>query len=474
MSAGDRLCLAYVLSRIGGDDGVSLEAMHWMRILSGAGFAIQVITGRVEASEAWAALSARDGIDVTVIAQADPDPLDERNQREFRRLFDDGCVDDDYRQRVGAIGEALGRTLDEVQAQVIIAENFTLPWYHSSLGLALAELIADRGLAAISRGHDFPHDRPIYRWHEMSAPVRQVAEAIYLRTPRVAHVAINTRDRDTYYRQMGIAEVAVIPNAVDVEAPTFAPLSPDRARAVRHALLGRRAGDSIALCPVRPVARKRLDVALELIRRLGLDSQAPPVSLLVSHDTKDAPPAVLEPLRAAAQGAGVNLVFASERMAAQGSEVPSVDVWDCYQVADFALYFSDFEGFGNALLECLACRLPVFVNEYEIYRRDIGPVGFDLPSLSIPGTFTYDDFVAHGLSVFGRPSLVGDLSSQLDGMVDQLKALVAAKPSGQPLPVGGRRDQVERHRALVAAHFSYPVVERRLLSLIDQVMSPPV
>ncbi len=474
MSSGDRCCLAYVVSRIGGDDGVSLEAMHWMRILSRAGFSIQVITGRVEASEAWAALSAREGIDVTVIAQADPDPLDERNLDEFRRLFDDGCVDDEYRNRVRAIREALGRQLDSVGAQLLVAENFTLPWYHSSLGLAVAGVIADRGLPAISRGHDFPHDRPMYRWQEMSAPVRQVAQAIYLRSPRIAHVAINTRDRDSYYRDLGVTAVSVIPNVVDVAAPAFAPLAPDRATALRRALLGQRADDTIALCPVRPVARKRLDVAVELIRRVSRQREAPSLSLLVSHDTKDAPAAVLDPLRRAAKDAGVNLVFASEQLAVHSAEASSVDVWDCYRIADFALYFSDFEGFGNALLECLACRLPLFVNEYEVYRRDIAPLGFELPSLSIPATSSYDDFVAHGLSVFGRRSLVGTLPQQLDDMAAQIKALVAIKPPGQPLPAGPQRDQVDHNLALVAAHFSYPVVERRLLSLIDQLMKQPV
>ncbi len=473
MSAGDPRCLAYVVSRIGGDDGVSLEAMHWMRILLRAGFTIQVITGRIESSEAWAHLSATDGIDVTVIGEADPDPQDERNEREFRRLFEEGCVDDEYRARVGRIRQALVEVLDRTGSRVLVAENFTLPWYHSSLGLAVAELIADRGIAAISRGHDFPHDRPLYRWHEMSEPVRRVVQAIYLRSPRVAHVAINTRDRDTYYRDMGIADVTVIPNAVDVEAPAFAPLSPDRAAELRRVLLGQRAGDYIALCPVRPVPRKRLDVAVELVRRVGLSVEAPSLSLLVSHDTKDAPPAVLDPLRTAAEGAGVNLVFASERLAAQGSEAPSVDVWDCYRVADLAFYFSDFEGFGNALLECMACRLPLFINAYEIYRRDIGPVGFELPSLSIPAAFTYDHFVAEGLSVFAHQPLVGALPRQLDSMVDQVQALVAAKQPGQPLPAGPLRDQIDHHLALVTAHFSYPVVERRLLSLIDRVMQEP-
>lgn len=470
MSRADRPCLTYVLSRIGGDDGVSLEAMHWMRILLRAGFTLQVVAGRVDPSEAWAQLSACAGIDVAIVAEADPDPSAERSQREFRRLFEQDQVDDDFGARVHSIRETLASVLDRTQSPLLVVENFTLPWHHASLGQALAELIRERGLAAISRGHDFPQDRPAYRWHELSEPVRAVAQAMAIRSERVAHIAINTRDRDTYYRDLGLDDVTVIPNAVDVDAPVFAPLAPVRIAAVRRQLLGERAGDYLALCPVRPVARKRVDVAVELVRRAAQTAGAAPLSLVVTHDTKDAPAAVLDPLRAAAAKASVHLVFAVEQLGvARPGELP-FDVWDLYRAADLALYFSDFEGFGNALLECVAARLPLFVNEYEIYRRDIKPVGLDLPSLSIPPVFTYERFVAEGQAIYERRALVGALPAELDGLVEQVQAVMAAKAPGAPLPAGALRDRIERNLALVRDHFSYAVVERRLVSLIDRLL----
>jgi len=470
LSRPDRPCLTYVVSRIGGDDGVSLEAMHWMRILLRAGFTLQVVTGRVEPSQAWDRLAAHEAIDVVVLAEADPDPGAERSQREFRCLFEQDQVDDDFCARVRRIREALASVLDRTQSPLLVVENFTLPWHHASLGQALAELIQERGLAAISRGHDFPQDRPAYRWQELGEPVRAVAQAMAIRSERVAHVAINTRDRDTYYRDLGLGDVTVIPNAVDMDAPVFAPMAPERIAAVRRQLLGDRAGDYLALCPVRPVARKRVDVAVELVRRVAQTSGAAPLSLVVTHDTKDAPAAVLDPLRAAAASASVHLVFAVEQLDAKRPGELPFDVWDLYRAADLALYFSDFEGFGNALLECVAARLPLFVNEYEIYRRDIASVGFDLPSLSIPPAFTYDRFVAEGLAVYERRALVGALPAELDGLAEQVQAVMAAKAPGAPLPAGALRARTERNLALVHDHFSYAVVERRLVSVIDRLL----
>ena len=41
-------------------------------------------------------------------------------------------------------------------------------------------------------------------------------------------------------------------------------------------------------------------------------------------------------------------------------------------------YPSTYEGFGNAFLEAIYHRKPIFCNRYAIYRTDIEPCGFDV------------------------------------------------------------------------------------------------
>ena len=43
-------------------------------------------------------------------------------------------------------------------------------------------------------------------------------------------------------------------------------------------------------------------------------------------------------------------------------------------------YFSEVEGYGNNLLEMISFGLPVVINRYPIYKKDIAPLGFRLPS----------------------------------------------------------------------------------------------
>lgn len=46
-----------------------------------------------------------------------------------------------------------------------------------------------------------------------------------------------------------------------------------------------------------------------------------------------------------------------------------------------ATYFSEIEGFGNNLLEVITSGLPAVINRYDVYKTDIEPLGFKLPSI---------------------------------------------------------------------------------------------
>ena len=104
---------------------------------------------------------------------------------------------------------------------------------------------------------------------------------------------------------------------------------------------------------------------------------------MVSHDAGDEGQDYLHALTELAQEYGVDIRFFANRI----GEVRQYDregkkiytLWDLYPHADLVTYFSLYEGFGNALLEALYFRIPVLVNRYSIFARDIEPRGFRLP-----------------------------------------------------------------------------------------------
>jgi len=54
---------------------------------------------------------------------------------------------------------------------------------------------------------------------------------------------------------------------------------------------------------------------------------------------------------------------------------------DFYTLADFVLYPTCWEGFGNQLLEAFAAELPAVVFEYPVFKEDIAPKGVRVVSL---------------------------------------------------------------------------------------------
>ena len=73
-------------------------------------------------------------------------------------------------------------------------------------------------------------------------------------------------------------------------------------------------------------------------------------------------------------------------------------IWDVYPHADLIAYPSTYEGFGNAFLEAVYYRKPIFCNRYTIFRTDIEPYGFDC--IVMDGYLTDDvvDRVRHVLT----------------------------------------------------------------------------
>ena len=63
-------------------------------------------------------------------------------------------------------------------------------------------------------------------------------------------------------------------------------------------------------------------------------------------------------------------------------------LWEAYQAADLVTFPSLYEGFGNALIEAIYLKKPIFINRYKVFVDDIEPHGFDL--IKMDGKLTND------------------------------------------------------------------------------------
>jgi len=191
-------------------------------------------------------------------------------------------------------------------------------------------------------------------------------------------------------------------------------------------------GDFLVLQPTRVVPRKGIEQSIELIRRLN----DPRFKLVISHGEGDEGESYSRRVREYAEMLGVPVIFAHGRIrshrgrTADGKKVYSV--WDAYQVADLVTYPSTYEGFGNAFLEAVYFRKPIFCNRYAIYRTDIEPCGFR--TVCMEGFLTQD-------------------------VVDEVLYVLQDR---------AYREQMVEHNYQVARRlFSYERVERELRSMLE-------
>jgi glycosyltransferase involved in cell wall biosynthesis len=293
------------------------------------------------------------------------------------------------------------------------------------LGLALHDVIEESGIRTIAHHHDFYWERERFKG---SAVRPWLDEAFPADLPSITHVVINSAARRSLFERRGISST-VIPNVMN-----FSSSLPNRDSYTDdlRAAIGLQEKDRLILQPTRVVPRKGIELAIELLSRIG----DPRNKLVISHDSGDEGHEYLEQLSALAKEKEVDLRMIADRITttrgqnAKGEKCYTLG--DLYPVADFVTFPSLYEGFGNALLEAIEFGKPVLVNRYPVFKDDIEPLGFDL--IIIDGLITGETVAA--------------VQSCLEGEFDG-----------------------SENRRLAAKHFGYEILRGRLSQLIQNLQS---
>jgi glycosyltransferase involved in cell wall biosynthesis len=164
-----------------------------------------------------------------------------------------------------------------------------------------------------------------------------------------------------------------VPNVFDFDQPLPEGSEAD-ARRLRTEL-GVAAGGLLFVQPTRVVPRKGIELAIEMVARLGHPNSA----LLITSPAGDEGHDYLEKLLDLAAQLDVDVLYQPGRfypgMTAK-PESPAHELADGYIAADVITYPSFYEGFGNALIESVFFRKLIVVNRYSVYEADIRPLGF--------------------------------------------------------------------------------------------------
>ncbi len=180
--------------------------------------------------------------------------------------------------------------------------------------------------------------------------------------------------------------------------------------------------------------RKWIERAVELVSLMDLERPR----VVVSHEAGDEGDLYAQRVAQYAERLGVEVIYAGDRVGCARSFKTTCDskytIEDAYHNADLVTYPSGYEGFGNAFLEAIYFKKPIVVNRYSIFVEDIEPCGFEV--------IAFESFVTSEL-------------------VDRIKSF---------LNPGNLGWVVEKNYELGRRNFSYEVLERRLLPLVESFM----
>lgn len=359
--------IGFVGTRFHGTDGVSLETAKWAAILQEQHHQCYWMGGLLDTP-------AAQSFCVPLAFFADPEVAAVQ-----RQLFGTTTRSRAVSQEIYSIKERLVDSLYEFVErfgiEVLVPQNALAIPMHVPLGLAITEFIAETGMPTIAHHHDFSWERERFTLNSINDHLQA---AFPPALPRIEHVVINSMAQKELARRYALPST-VIPNILNFEEP--APAVDEYSADVRSEIR-LTAEDLLILQPTRVVARKGIEHAIELVRRLN----DPRAKLVISHPAGDEGNDYMQLLQERIHDAGIDVRFIADRVGevrgrnAAGQKVYTL--YDIYPHADLVTYPSYYEGFGNAFLEAIYFRKPVVVNTYAVYARDIAPLGFKTIEMS--------------------------------------------------------------------------------------------
>jgi len=239
------------------------------------------------------------------------------------------------------------------------------------MGIAVHNFIKSSRIKTITHDHDFAWERGT-RYQTRFESVRNIINRCFpINDNKVYHAVINTNAK-IQLKNRGINQVLNVPNVMDFNE-TFG--IKDSYNKTLLADIGLDNGDIPLFQITRIVKRKGIDTAIKMIKQLN-DKK---IKLVITGGARDDEnQECYNELVTLAKELDVTdqIVYASNKIKSFRSP-GKYTLSDAYAHATSCTYFSTYEGFGNAFVECVLAKKPIFVNNYRpIYWEDIGSKGF--------------------------------------------------------------------------------------------------
>ena len=366
--------IGIIIGRLGDVDGVALETEKWIHVLQRMGHEVYVLAGRFRGHR----IDPERETQLPILSFFSPECEWEQNRAFF-------FPPDDPDELLSTLNNNAHHVSTEIfswalrnKLDVLVSENASALPCHLSMGLGIKMAVEKMDIPVVTHDHDYAWERGA-RYHSPFPEIQKlIGDTFPLRVaPKVRHAVINSAAKSELKSRFDI-DAEVVPNVMNFDMPFGVP------DAYNDDLLQQIGFDheDIAIFQItRIVERKGIEVAIDLIDRLD-DSR---IKLVITgsaadDDRKGYYRRLVE--RVEELGLAGRVHFAYHRMLSDrgrttdGRKIYSLS--DAYANAVACTYFSTYEGFGNAFVEAVLARRPLFVNNYKpVFWPDIGSKGFE-------------------------------------------------------------------------------------------------
>jgi glycosyltransferase involved in cell wall biosynthesis len=361
-----------------GTDGVSLEMKKRRSLLEEMGHQVAICSAYGWAEYPLPAL------------EFDSDEA----RKMMRNLFDtmtdfpgEDALKSAFKQSADALKEGLGKAIREFSPDALFVHNILCLPIHPAATVALTELLRETGIPCTAVHHDILSEGA-YKFNPTCEFASSLLQTYFPPTmSNLSHWTINSRNKKALGEKGVTAEI--IHDTMDfddqLDAGTRAGL-----RKELRAKYGIQPHEVVLFVGARIVPNKQTEVAGQLTAILQ-DSHRDFVDQKLYNGMKFTRKARIVLLLAGRPEAAfldykqklfdlfnrlkINWVYAGDDVRPVRSEEEGHYALhpDMYTMADFVLYPTGWEGFGNQLLESFAAGLPAAVFEYPVFKEDIAP-----------------------------------------------------------------------------------------------------
>ncbi|QEN08438.1 glycosyltransferase [Oceanispirochaeta crateris] len=367
--------ICFISGKLGDVDGVSRETEKWISVLAGMGHGLYTVSG-FYASE-FTEVPYKQQLTIKDLSFSSPRQeyyenlvfpyLGENSthlSEENLQLLQDELLEEGRK-----IAGVLYQFIQKNSIDMIIAENTNaLPM--TLLGaVAVNELVQTYKVAALFHHHDF--------WWERSRFCESHIEQLLNRIMPPRNISVEHVVTSSYAEHVlsSVKRVKphIVPNCADFDHP---PIKDNYNRQFREDF-GFAEDDLLFVQPTRIVPRKRIEDSIRLMAQFSRKYSflAHKIHFIITlHHSNEPDSPYLQNLISLAGSLDVHFHIITDRVYSCRTEKNGQRCYTNADVlinADLVTYLPAWEGFGNALLETIAARVPLVTTTYLIYKTDI-------------------------------------------------------------------------------------------------------